>query len=348
MILKQISLKNFRHFENQEFGFNPFLTIIIGENARGKTNLLEAIYFIVNGIGFRESREEELLRWNVNNGEVAGVFKSGDELINFNIHLRKNDYLIDKIYLLNKTKKKHWQYLKETTKTVLFSPENIEIIIGTPEVRRNYFNRLISIYDPEYKKRLINYENALRKRNKILEVHQEENKLKEQLVFWNNYLEQQAIYLTSKRQAYVDFLNKHQQLDSLRYSLVYLKNEFSKKRAEDVFQTELRYRRTIIGPQKDDFQVEELVKDFKKNLQHFGSRSEQRLAVFWLKLNEILFYEESFSGKPILLLDDIFSELDHKNKKLVLDLIRKYQTIITTTENELLELIDIPKSVIEL
>ena len=103
----------------------------------------------------------------------------------------------------------------------------------------------------------------------------------------------------------------------------------------------------MIGPQKDDFQISQKNESLK-NLHHYGSRSEQRLAVIWLKFNEIKYFEEMFESKPLLLLDDIFSELDVKNKKLVIDLVKKYQTIITTTEVELLELADVPKSIITL
>ena len=98
----------------------------------------------------------------------------------------------------------------------------------------------------------------------------------------------------------------------------------------------------MIGPQKDDFQI--YIKD--KNVHHYGSRSEQRLAVFWLKINEITYHESIYKKKPILLLDDVFSEFDKQNKKMVLELIEKYQTVLTTTEEEVIDLIDVPKKII--
>ena len=101
----------------------------------------------------------------------------------------------------------------------------------------------------------------------------------------------------------------------------------------------------MIGPQKDDFQIA-IKGETNTNIHHYGSRSEQRLAVFWLKMNEIVYYEDMFKKKPILLLDDIFSEFDQQNKKLILDLIKKYQTILTTTEEAVMGLIDIPKKII--
>ena len=168
-----------------------------------------------------------------------------------------------------------------------------------------------------------------------------------ELAYWNDYLEKQAGYLTKKRQEYVDFLNEHNNIDNKAFSVKYLKNEFNERRLEENFELEKRYRRTVIGPQKDDFEIYQKNNSLK-NLHHFGSRSEQRLAIFWLKFNEIRLYEVSFKNKPLLLLDDIFSELDIKNKKLIIDLVKKYQTIVTTTEIELLELADMPKSIIRL
>ncbi len=348
MLLKKISLKNFRNFVDEKFSFNPFLTIIIGENSRGKTNILEAIHLVIHGEGFRETKEQELLQFEKNNAVVEAMFASGDDKFEFEIHLRKTDLTVNKIFTINKTKRKYFQYRQETPKTVLFSPEQIEIITGSPDGRRKYFNIQLSLYDYEYKKRILNYENALRKRNKILELHRNDVNLKEELSFWNNYLEEQGNYISKKRGEYVDFLNNNKKIDDKEFSMQYLKNEVSKSRFEEVFEIEKRYRKTLIGPQKDDFQIYLKKDKLNKNLHFFGSRSEQRLSVFWLKLNEIKYLEEKFKIKPILLLDDVFSELDLKNKKLVIDLIKKYQTVITTTEIELLELADVPKSVIKL
>ena len=347
MLLKQIILKNFRNFGDEKFNFNPFLTIIIGENAKGKTNLLEGIFLIVYGEGFRESKEEELIRFEQDQSDVQGIFASGDENFLFQIGIKKSGRGVDKIFSLNKSRRKYFQYQRETAKAILFSPEQIEIMNGPPEKRRRYFDTLLGSFDLVYKKKLRNYENALRRRNKILQTYKNEADLLEELKFWNTYLEENAGYLVQKRQDYIDFLNEHNKINSKEFSIEYLKSELNKKRLEENFELEKRYRRTVIGPQKDDFQLSQKDESLK-NLHHFGSRSEQRLGVFWLKLNEIKFLEEAFKTKPLLLLDDIFSELDVKNKKLVIDLVKKYQTVVTTTEIELLELADVPKSIIKL
>lgn len=348
MILKQINIKNFRNFILASFSFNPFLTVVIGENAKGKTNLLEAIYLALYGEGFRESKEDELIRFDQNNADVQASFASGDESFLFQISIKKNLTAVQKVFSINKSKKKHFLYQRETPKVVLFSPEQIEMITGSPEKRRKYLDFIIGSFDIEYRKRLINYENALRKRNKVLEIYKDNETLKSELSFWNSYLEENGEYLTRQRQGRTDFLNVNREVDSKEFRSEYKKNEFNISRLEEYFEIEKRYRKTVIGPQKDDFQISQKQGNKWKNIHHFGSRSEQRLGVFWLKFNEVKFLEENLKTKPLLLLDDVFSELDIKNKKLIIDLVKKYQTIVTTTEIKLLDLIDMPKSIITL
>lgn len=349
MLLQRLVLDNFRNFEDGKYDFSPLLTIIIGENARGKTNLLEAIYFICFGVGFRESREEQLIYIGKDKARAGGKFQSGDSSFDFQIQIKNTGDTTEKIYQINRAKKNYFTYKNETTSSVLFYPQQIEIITGPPDGRRKYFDKILSFVDREYKKNLINYDNALRKRNKILEIHRDEDKLQEELAFWNDYLQGQASYITNKRLEYIRYLNKNKSVDSREFEIEYLKSEFNEKNLQNSHEAEKRYKRTMVGPQKDDFVFFEKLKDGKsKNVQFYASRSEQRLAIFWLKINEIKHLEEATGKKPILLLDDIFSELDMKNKKLIFTLINKYQTVVTTTESELLDLSDMPKSIIRL
>lgn len=348
MIIKSINFYNWRNFVNKEFNFNPFTTIIVGLNAQGKTNLLEGIYFLINTTGFREKKEEELIFFDKNKASVEGEFVTGDYKFDFQIILERKNDQVQKKYFINKSQKNSSLYLREQTKTVIFSPNQIKIIDNSPSERRDYFNKFLSTVDAEYKKAWHNYENALKKRNKLLQLITNENKLKEEILFWNQYLEKQAIYISKKREEYVIFLNKNCQLENKIFEINYLKNEFSQEKAKLIFNEELRLKQTLIGPQRDDFQIYLKNGNFKKNLHRFGSRSEQRMALFWLKLNEINFLENKFNKKPIVLLDDVFSELDFYNKQLISRLVKSYQTIITTAEIEVLNFIEAPKSIIKL
>ncbi len=339
MVLKSVRLKNFRNFNEAEYTFNSELTIIVGENALGKTNLLEAIFFNISGIGFRETKEIELIRFDSETEAfVEAIFEEGKISYRFKIMLQVKNEILQKIFLIGNTKRPQSAYRKEQTRAVLFTPQQIEILTGSPQRRRDYFNKLLSSYDYEYKKKLDNFESSLKKRNKLLQSFYNQKQLEKEISFWNTYLEEQAAYLTHERSSYVAFLNAHATIDSKTFEVEYKKNVFSRERVQEFFQKELFLRKTFIGPQKDDFQIRINSGSTVKDVHSFGSRSEQRLTILWLKLNEIRFHEKMTNKNPVLLFDDIFSELDSKNKKLVIDLVKQYQTIATTTEKEIVGL----------
>ena len=349
MNLQRLKASHFRTIIDGEFNLESPVTFILGENAHGKTNLLEAVYFVIMGEGFRDSREEQLITFGSQDAVVRADFKEKETTTHFQIFLKRTtNSAIEKIYTVNKTKKNHHQYLALSTRAVLFSPDQILIMIGSPEIRRSYFDRVISSFDAEYRKRLINYENALRRRNKILEHHLKVESLKEELSFWDVYLAEQAAYLVQGRQGYIDFLNRNPKVEQKEFTIEYRKNELTVDRLEERFEEERRYRKTLIGPQKDEYVISQKESGGEKNLHHFGSRSEQRLAIYWLKLNEARTYEERSGIRPILLLDDIFSELDAHNKRLTLKTIHTYQTILTTTEHETVDLVKDDKNVLSL
>ena len=350
MLLKKLELHNFRNFKNNTFLFNPLFTLIIGENSKGKTSILEAIYFLTFGSGFRESKEAELINLdNLKEAWVGGAYISGDSKFKFKVVLRASQNSVKKIFLIESTSKRHFQYLQEQAKAVLFTPQQIDIISGSPHKRRSYIDGVVSSIDFEYKKRLNNYENALKKRNKILERASFLQNIDDEIAFWNDFLIEQANYLTLKRKDYVSFLNENNKINSFTFKINYLQNEFSKERLEKYKDLERKIKRTVIGPQKEDFEIYiESIDNKEKNVHKYGSRSEQRLSILWLKFNEIKLFEKNFNIKPILLFDDVFSELDIKNKKLVINLLKKYQAVATTTEIEVLHLAEIPKSIIKL
>jgi len=143
--------------------------------------------------------------------------------------------------------------------------------------------------------------------------------------------------ITAGRTRFVQYLNNHQEKATKPFSISYHSDPCTRDRLREVSALERRFRRTVIGPQKDDFQIflHESSKGRKKEVHLYGSRSEQRMAIFWLKLNELSYLEELSGIRPILLLDDIFSELDDTNRHLVTNVIKEYQTIATTTEEEI-------------
>jgi len=345
MILKTISYHNFRNFDKKNFEINPCLTAILGDNARGKTNLLEGIYFILRGEGFRESREEQLIKFTEKNSYVDAKLeeKKTKDIINLRIDLTLNDFGLSKTYFLEKTKKGRHSYLKNLIPVVLFSPEQIEIIDRTMSIRRDYFDKFLSSVDPEYKKKLANYNLALRRRNKILEIGFNSPNIDAELEYWNKLLISNGSYLILKRRNYIVYLNSNRTIDSKHFEIEYVENKISDERLKESLHKELLIKRTIVGPHRDEYNIFLANKpEEKKDIHLYGSRSEQRLGLFWLKINELTYLENYFKRKPILLLDDIFSELDHHNQKLIFNLIGDYQTIMTSTEKELIKLINLP------
>ncbi len=338
MHIKRMALYRFRNLSEKVVDFSHSLTIVVGENAKGKTNILEAICCLIHGEGFRESKEEELIQIGADSLQLDGIFVSHSNEHHFRIVFERGiDNTTYKSFFVEKAHKSQRLYTAEQTKAVLFAPEQVEIITGAPSLRRLYFDRVIGSFDYSYKLHINNYEQALRKRNKVLEYYHGEN-IGEQLSFWDSYLIKEGAFITDIREKYITFLNNNSHLDGREFEIVYEKNEFTQERLRDKKELELKIHKTLIGPQKDEFILHLLDKEEKKkNIQKYGSRSEQRLGIFWLKMNEIRYMEKELNVKPILLLDDIFSEFDHDNKARILHLIENHQTIMTTTDKDFVE-----------
>ena len=367
MRLASLRLHNFRNIKDSSFDIGKRLTVFIGDNAKGKTNCLEAVFFLVHGTGFRESREEELVLFGDKaSAYVEGVFEDESGKISCKVGLVRYELGYKKSFFINKTQKQLRQYRQEPRGVVLFAPEHIEMLTGSPDKRRSYFNKLISQFDYQYKKNLDTYERSMRRRNKILENFEELKKLQDEISYWNEVCTQSAKYVTEVRQKYSDFLNNNQSIDGKKFRIEYLKNEFNQSQIEKYEELELKTRRTMFGPQKDDFQIyltqkphptsevkklHDTSEVIEENVQKFGSRSEQRLALMWLKLGEIRHFQEVSKFDPILLLDDVFSEFDSSNKELILELVKQYQTVASTTDMEIVNLAKkhkIPSEVIKL
>lgn len=341
MLLTSIALSQFRNFTTAHHVIGPHLTIIVGNNAQGKTSLLEGIYVAVYGTGFRESKELELICFPSTESMIESYFSHDGMKEIFQVAItRASESTVTKTYYVGKAKKTSRFYRDHQTHAVLFAPEQIQIITGSPGRRRRYLDTVISASDPEYKRSLRMYETALRSRNKLLEAFEDERTLDEQIGYWDMQVVAHSAVITAGRTRFVQYLNNHQEKATKPFSISYHSDPCTRDRLREVSALERRFRRTVIGPQKDDFQIflHESSKGRKKEVHLYGSRSEQRMAIFWLKLNELSYLEELSGIRPILLLDDIFSELDDTNRHLVTNVIKEYQTIATTTEEEIQEI----------
>ena len=334
MFLQQLNLQNFRSFKEKQIIFSPRVNLIIGSNAVGKTNLLEALYLLSSGKSFRASKEEEMIFNKEEWSRIKVKLTNKEEL---NILLTKGKIqgkrTAKKIYKINQISKQ-WRNFVGHLHCVLFRPEDIDIILGSPSRRRNYLDLVLNQVDWQYRACHLAYKKALRQRNKLLSRIREGQASRSQLIFWNQMLIKNGELITQKRESLIRFLN-----DFLKdIFLVYDKSAISSARLEKYLQAEIALGMTLVGPQRDELLIfkKENNLQTKRNVALFGSRGEQRMAVMALKMAELAFIKKQTKSQTLLLLDDIFSELDINNRKGVIKAIFEQQVIITATEKGLL------------
>lgn len=332
--LTQLTVLNFRcHTTERTFEFSPSLTLVKGDNAKGKTTLLEALYLLSRGRGFREEEEVELLSFDTTQGFVRGTYTRDNALFETTVGFKRAGELLEKTYYLEKSPVGLIRYRRAQTPVVLFAPHHLDIIVHGPSYRREYIDSILSLTDPTYGKALKEYGIALRKRNALLETEMSRAQLLTDITFWNEYLVERSSLIVSARAAYAKKLNALGSFAGKIFSVVYHRNEMTLERLAEKFETEILARRTLIGPQKDDIEICIHEGQEGRNVHRYASRSQQRLAMLWLKIHELAYLHEIMHEKPILLLDDVFSELDTHNKHVITELLPTYQTVITTTED---------------
>jgi DNA replication and repair protein RecF len=219
--------------------------------------------------------------------------------------------------------------------TVVFRPAELELVTESPSVRRNFLDTVLSQVDYEYRRALLSYEKGMRRRNKILLAIRDEGKSRSELYFWDKLLIKNGEYIASKRSDFIDFVNRFEFVGSSEYSILYDRSVISEERLKQYERQEVFAGKTLVGPHRDDikFKITNAKLKIERELDAFGSRGEQRMGVLWVKVAEIDFIERRLGRRPTLLLDDIFSELDHGHRVLVGDLAHKQQTILTTSDS---------------
>lgn len=345
MYIKQIILKDYRNYTQDKIEFVTKSNIVIGKNAQGKTNILEAVYFCAFGKSFRTTKDTELIK----KGSVA--FR-----IRIDFFKNNRDQIIDIIYrqdqkkqiLLNEVPLKNIIELIGCINVVLFSPEDLKLIKGGPSERRRFLDREISHLSKRYIDDLVNYHKILNQRNKLLKSIFFKPSLKKSLDVWDEQLVQFGINVIRKRADFIDKLDKiakitHKSLTygketiSVQYfsslmthsTFEYDKIEIEfKKQLINAHEKDIKYGFTSIGPHKDDL----IIKIDENDTRKYASQGQQRTAALTLKLSEIKVIEQEIGETPILLLDDVMSELDLERQSLLTQAIKGMQTILTTTD----------------
>lgn len=364
-MIKSVFLTNFRNFLKKEFSFSDRVTIIVGDNAVGKTNILEAVFLLATGKSFKARVEDEMVGYGKDLARVKGRIMnqesrikeeegngdndSSNQPIDLEVILTDGEYKIGDVVqkaprkklLVNGVPRRLIDFAGKFT-VVLFSPNDLELVTESPSIRRKFLDTVLSQTDREYRRSLLSYEKGVRQRNKILYNIRENNASRSQLLFWNHLLVKNGDYIAQKREEFINFVNEQKPLSDNTYSLTYDKSAISESRLEQYKREEVASATTLVGPHRDDFIVKITndklqMTNGERELGTYGSRGEQRMGVLWLKLAELSYIQETLQEKPTLLLDDIFSELDHVHRNVVMDVIHKNQTIITTPDPHYVE-----------
>ena len=257
MKLKKLELVGFRNHLKKEFKFGK-LTVVLGENARGKTNILEAIYLLATGESFRAGKIEEMINWNQDLAKIEGYVESdgGDDVVLGVVLTRgmlmgkrtpKRRYLVDRVA---RQRRKFANYLR----VVVFRPEDLRLIEGSPGRRRRFLDEVLGMVNWDYKRALTAYEGALRRRNKILDLIREGRARREELMFWDMTLIKNGNILTESRREFLEFLS-NLEVGFGKYKLEYDFSAISESRLKQYEREEVLAGYTLVGPHKDDFVV---------------------------------------------------------------------------------------------
>lgn len=345
MKLERLELQNFRSYPKHTLHFRD-MTVLIGPNAAGKTNVLEAIYLTATGTSFRAGVTEEMIAFGADIAHVTAIVENEAELISLGVVLTPGVYLGKRIqkrrYLVDGAPRTRATFVGRLV-SVLFRPEDLRLIEGSPSRRRAFLDDTLIQASPTYARALTAYEGALRRRNKILDLIRDGTARRAQLSFWDATLIKNGNIMTDFRRDLLEQLSL-MQVDFGSYRLEYDASTISETRLAQYADEEVAAGYTLVGPHKDDFVIQsrESKKDIstERNLMKYGSRGEQRLGVLFMKLGIMQYLENKLHVKPLLLLDDIFSELDEVHRKEVLRMTEGRQTIITTAEDSVLALIE--------
>src|SRR3989344_6555536 len=293
-MLKSILLHNFRSYKKENFEFSPDTTLIIGKNTAGKSNLIEAIYFISHGKSFRTDKDIEAIRNGVN---VARVKTETDSDI-LEVVLSTIPGKFGKKLLLNGLSKRKIDFIGNLP-SVLFSPQDLDLITGSPGLRRGFLDEVLEQTDRDYRFASINYSKALRQRNSLLEkVKNTGFKNFSEFSYWDNLLISNGNILTNKRRELINFVND-QEKKLFDFKMIYDESTISTERLAQYKEAEEASGLTLVGPHRDDFRVE--IKE--GTVKNYGSRGQQRLSVLQLKLLQLDFLEKNLGARTTLLLD---------------------------------------------
>ncbi len=336
MTIDNIKLVNFRNHINKNIQFSSGANLIIGNNGAGKTTILDAIDILCLGKSSIARKESEVINYHTNYTNINADITTDESKMHIAVQilLDKSTERVSKRLLINDKARKFMDIYDKVT-VVSFYPDELSVITGEPSKRRKYLDSIISKTQRHYKDTLLNYNKVVLQRNKLLETIGKYNTGHIQLDYWNTKFAELGNSIINERMKLTKYLNENLSYNleklntNIEINLTYKTQELTTEMIKENLQKELKYKATISGPHRDDLKIETIN---MLPLASFGSRGEQRTALLGIKLTEIDYIKNKLEKNPILLLDDIFSELDQKHKECISNTIGQYQTIITSTE----------------
>lgn len=342
MKLKKLFLKNFRNYSELEIDFNEKLNIIIGNNAQGKTNILEAIYYLAITKSFLAVNDKTTIKKNEIYSSIKGnVVNDSGSLKTLGVVINTS---LKKLKINDKEIKKHCEYIGNL-RVIIFSPDNIRLIKDSPVNRRRFLNIEISQLYLKYINILNEFNVILKQRNEYLKIMKNGNCNEEYFKILNSKYAELASYIFKYRNDFIAKINKYigeiffqisgynglyiKYISSVEVNEINIIQDKMLEMLDSVRNREVIYGCSLIGPQRDDF----IFVLNNNDLLLYGSQGQQKMAILALKLAEISVFKEVCFDNPILLLDDLFSELDvDKRNKIINYLNGDVQTFVTTTD----------------
>jgi len=349
--VNNIRLINFRNYENICLNFNKSINIFIGKNAQGKTNLMEAIYMCSTGRSFRTNRDREIINFNKSEAYIGANIKLGN-LEKF-IEI-KMDQAKPKRIRINKNELTTYKDLYSGLNVIVFTPEKLKVIKDGPQERRNLIDDGINQIKPIYSYNLNKYKKILYQRNNLLKSSRFRKDAKDLLDVFDMQIVKVGSYILMERSRYVkDLAGEAKEihgeiskgLEDLDIS--YVSNlpiletrekieEAYLKSIKNNINRDLEYGTTEIGPHRDDIRMD----INKKDVRIYGSQGQQRTVVLSLVLSEVNLIKKERQLYPVLILDDVFSELDQDRRKYLINLFGNLQVFITSTDYEDLKILN--------
>lgn len=334
MYVKSLDLLNFRNYEKLSLTLDPGINIFYGANAQGKTNILEAVYLAGTSKSHRGTRDRDMIRMGESEAHIRMHVDKNDSDYRIDMHLRKNK---SKGIAIGGVPIRRAGELFGIVNIVFFSPEDLNIIKNGPSERRRLVDRILCEIDRIYMSDLTQYGKCLNQRNRLLHDLYFNPSLESELPVWDEQLVNYGCRIIAKREEFVRMLEDiaseiHTELtgEKEKLTLVYEPNVTVEEFADKVARSrdaDRKIKSTTVGPHRDDVCIK--VNDM--DLRLYGSQGQQRTTAISLKLSEIRIIEERIRNKPVLLLDDVLSELDRDRQNYLLGNIRDIQTLITCT-----------------